>query len=429
MLYGRMSLLADERRDDRTLNPGRVSRHSGNEYDFIQRHQDEAALVRAMGRQAMAEVAPCLLKRVADSRTLRVAWDHMSKHGGQSPGLDGMRYTDLDDRLIWDLCRSLGEEILSGNYAVGPERVVSIPKGAGRGRRPLVIQSIIDRVAQRAVVEIIQPYLDPLFDHHSFGFRPRRGCLNALALAERFFAAGRRIWVTDDIRDAFLHVSIPRLLQLVRKYLRSDSLADLIERLTSSAATPGLRQGGPLSPILLNLYLHHFLDRPWRKLCPEVPMLRYADDVLVACRSIQQARLVCHRLAALLFPCGMELKGLLDDAIRDLSPAKPADWLGYLLIQHRGALEIRIADRAVDVLAEHLALIPDDDSWKERAFAVVCGWLSHLGPCYPFEDVEKVHQRVSTLVGDMGRIQVVGPNKFTAIWQRAYARWCRLRQT
>src|SRR5207249_3057897 len=207
-----------------------------------------------------------------------------------------------------------------------------ISKGPGRGGRPLVLSNVEDRVVERAVVSILQPLLDPQFDDRSFGYPPRRGMQHALAQAERHVPKEqRRVWLTEDAKDAFLNVPLSRLLQVVRGLLPADDLIELIKRVLGGNKVPGLRQGGPLSPLMLNLYLDHFLDGPWRCDQPKLPLLRVADDLLVPCRSEAQARKARAELERLLVPAGMPLKGTEATAICVLCADIPVDWLGVAI--------------------------------------------------------------------------------------------------
>src|SRR5262245_11704792 len=207
------------------LDPKWPGRHRGDRYDFMARHRRQARRAVKKGRPALVAIAPSLFRRVSDERTLRVAWDHLERYGGRAPGIDGMRYEDYPEHAKWEVCRGLRDWIRSGDYEPDEDRVVWISKGPGRGERPITIQNIEDRVVQRAVVEIVQPFLDPRFDPHSIGYRPRKDRLHALALAERYcLEQKRRVWVTEDIKDAFSNVPLARLLQLIRKCLPADDL-------------------------------------------------------------------------------------------------------------------------------------------------------------------------------------------------------------
>ena len=217
-----------------------------------------------------------------------------------------------------------------------------VSKGPGRGERPLVLSNIEDRLVEKAIVLVLQPLLDALFDDRSYGYRPGRGHLNALAEVERLaLQEQRRVWLTEDVQDAFLHVPVPRLLQVLRKLLPADGLIGLLERVLAPGMLPGLRQGGPLSPLMLNVYLNHVLDRPWRRDHPGLPLVRFADDLLVCCRTEPQARMARAGLERLLVPAGDAAQG--DGGLGGPRPgaADPIDWLGFSFFKPRAGWRSR----------------------------------------------------------------------------------------
>lgn len=413
--------------DAAEFNLARVSRHRGRIHDFLRRHRREAARVVEGGHSARKRVAPFLVRRIADERTLRIAWDYLVENRRASRGRGAAEWgsTELPDYAVWQLLRLIRDDIRRGDYQPGPEVVCHIPKGPGRGTRPIVVQGVEDRTVQRAAVLILQPLLDPLFDSRSFGFRPRRSTLDALAEAERILqSVGRAVWVTQDLRDAFLRVPLGRLIQVVKKYLMDDGVADLIERIVSGASTPGLRQGGPLSPLLLNLYLHHHLDRPWRKQHPEVPLLRYADDLLVMCRTKNEARQVQKDLSALLVPAGMMLKGDPETSVRTLTSGSPAEWLGFRLEREQRRLRIELAETAWESIEDALRLAALEGAEEIRKRLILNGWLGQMGPAYRSVDHEIAYLRIAAVFGP----RMPAQSKIKAVWQRAYARWCKFRR-
>src|SRR5262245_28500151 len=257
------------------------ARHRGDANDFLARHAAQAKHWLKRGASGARKLAPELFYRITDERSLWLAWGYLGRHGGQAPGPDGLLFGDAQGPLRWQACRALRDDARCGSYAPSLERVLWIDKGPGRGKRPLIIQSILDRIVQRSCTQILQPVIDPLFDARSFGYRPKKSHLHALALAEHLaHSKGLWSWVAVDIKSAFNCVPLKRLLDIVGKPLPDEELVNFLKVILSGSKQPGLRQGGPLSPMLLNIYLHHLLDAPWRDLHPHLPLLRYADDVL-----------------------------------------------------------------------------------------------------------------------------------------------------
>lgn len=270
-----------------------------------------------------------------------------------STGLDGRRYLKYSDIEAWDLCRTAGKAIRSGTYRPRDDKPLKVAKNSGTGERVLHLPSIIDRTVQRAAMQILQPLLDPGFDSRSFGFRPGVGSQNALASAERLAQRQNRwVFVAHDVRDAFSHVPIPRLMGVVRKQFPDDSLIEFLRRLLTSRR-PGLRQGGPLSPLMLNVYLDHFLDRSWRRNCPEIPLLRYADDILLLCANMAEASQAEAELRRILSAAGMPLKAVAEEAIQDLSGGRTSVWMGTRIYRAFDELAIELTPMAWRRLRNH----------------------------------------------------------------------------
>lgn len=208
-------------------------------------------------------------------------------------GIDGMRTTQLRGHLTqhWEKIRS---KLLAGTWTPSPVRPVEIPKPNG-GVRKLGIPTVMDRFIQQMVLQVMTPIFDPLFSEHSYGFRPGRGAPQAVKAAQRYAQEGKD-WVVDiDITQFFDHVSHDilmgrigptirdkRVLRLIGRYLRSGVLVEGV-RVSSEEGTP---QGGPLSPLLANIYLDA-LDRELERRghC----FSRYADDCNIYVRSEKAA--------------------------------------------------------------------------------------------------------------------------------------------
>ena len=178
--------------------------------------------------------------------------------------------------------------------------------------------------------------------------------------------------------------------------------------------------------MLLNLYLHHHLDRPWRKLHPDVPLVRVADDILVLCQTTREARQARTSLATLLKPAAMPLKGEPGDGVRRLTEQEPADWLGFRIRRQGRKLHVGLAESAWRRLEDHLAWAAERPDPVARAGAVLGGWLGQQGPCYPHLDRDDAYARIAAM--SKRRVGKT-PDRDCVFdfWQRAYARWCKLR--
>ena len=170
--------------------------HEGSRRDALRRHAVEAAEAARGTAKTKRDFVAKLLSRAADSRVLYTAWHDLAAEGGQAPGLDLLRFDQLEEHEVWQLVRTLSAALKGGDYRPGPDRKVSIPKASGTGTRTLSIPSVIDRVVQRAVVQVLQPYLDCFLGDGCLGYRPGVDINKAVALAERLAVEGERwTWV------------------------------------------------------------------------------------------------------------------------------------------------------------------------------------------------------------------------------------------
>ena len=204
----------------------------------------------------------------------------------------------------------------SGSYFPGPVRAVEIPKGKKGGIRVLGIPNVVDRVAQTAAAMALEPSVEPMFHEDSYGYRPGRAPVDAVAVCrERCF---RKDWVVDlDIRAFFDSVPWELMLRAVAHHSDQKWVVMYVERwLKAPMQRPdgtlvqrvkGTPQGSPISPVLANLFLHYGLDAWMVREFPAVPFERFADDAVIHCVSERQARFVREAVARRLAEVGLEL--------------------------------------------------------------------------------------------------------------------------
>jgi group II intron reverse transcriptase/maturase len=400
--------------------------HRGPAAAFLRRHEREAAEA-TRDRQKKRDLVPLLLRRVADPCNLVVAWRHVCA-SGKAPGIDRIHSADLAPHELWGLLRALRSAIRHGRYKPMQDHIKLIPKTSGRGMRPLAIPTVIDRTVQRAVVQIIQPLLDPLFDDRSFGYRPHRNRHKALIeLFRHVQAAGRWVWVTDDIKNAFTKVPLERMLQVMSHHLRAKGLMKLIERISQTTSGKGIRQGGSLSPLLLNLYLDHFLDRVWRKQFPHVPLLRYADDPIILCHTVKEAQDAYRALKEILQAAGMPLKGSASSAINDVREggSTAVTWLGFKLTKEGDKLRIGISQKTWDKLVENLAKCHTKPNSAQRAAEAVFAWIAQQAPALDPANTQEICTRIMEAARTQALEELLSPMGLQERCAKAYDRWIR----
>jgi RNA-directed DNA polymerase len=251
-----------------------------------------------------------LIDKVCASATLEAAWEKVRANAGAA-GVDRQsieRFEANEDLYLAELATALR----NGSYRAQPIRRVDIPKGDGR-TRPLGIPTVKDRIVQTAVKFALEPIFEATFCPASYGFRPGRGCRDALREVDQLIADGHAFVVDADFASYFdtipheqlmqrieERVSDGRILGLLRDWLGQDILRGM-ERWTPTTGTP---QGAVISPLLANIYLHPLDElmaaRGYR-------MVRYADDFVVLCKSREEAAAALADIAAWVMENGLRL--------------------------------------------------------------------------------------------------------------------------
>jgi group II intron reverse transcriptase/maturase len=263
-----------------------------------------------------------------------------SSNGGA--GVDGQTIEAFEADLKSNLYK-IWNRMCSGSYFPPPVRAVAIPKKTG-GERILGVPTVSDRIAQMVVKQMIEPELDPLFLADSYGYRPRKSALDAVGVTRQ--RCWKYDWILEfDIKGLFDNISHDLLLTAVRKHVNCQWALLYIERWLTAPMerdgktierNRGTPQGGVVSPILSNLFLHYAFDLWMKRTHPDLPWCRYADDGLVHCRTEQEAEAVKAALQARLTDCQLEMHPTKtkivyckDGKRRGQYPNVTFDFLGY----------------------------------------------------------------------------------------------------
>ena len=296
-------------------------------------------MVSALGNGVKGGKWFSLVDKVIRPTTLATAWRKVAGNKGAA-GVDGQsveRFAAGAELYLSEL----HENLKSGSYRPSPVKRVDIPKGPGQ-TRPLGIPSVKDRIVQTALKMAIEPIFETAFREGSYGFRPGRGCKDALREVDRLLKEGYTHVVDADLKayfDSIPHdrlmarvaekVSDGRVLDLIEGYLRQDVMKGM-ERWSPTAGTP---QGAVISPLLANIYLHP-LDLIMEQ--GGYKMVRYADDFVILCREAEEAEEALRRVTAWTTANGLTLhpdKTRMGDA---REPGQGFEFLGYRFEGGRG---------------------------------------------------------------------------------------------
>ena len=233
-----------------------------------------------------------LLEKVLDRNNLNKAYKRVKANKGAS-GVDGM---SIDEALIW--LKENGEELLekirNSKYKPSPVRRAEIPKDDG-GVRKLGIPTVIDRIIQQAIAQVLIPIYEPKFSDGSYGYRPNRSARDAILKVKEYADEGYKYAVCLDLSKYFDTLNHELLMNMLRKDIKDKMLIELIKRYLKSGVmengivmrtNEGSPQGGNLSPLLANIYLDKF-DKEFEG--RGVKVIRYADDIILLAKSIRAA--------------------------------------------------------------------------------------------------------------------------------------------
>ncbi|MGU4702552.1 group II intron reverse transcriptase/maturase [Burkholderia cepacia] len=341
------------------------------------------ACTAADGQTKAEGQRPCGMETVVERHNLWQAYERVMRNKGAA-GVDGLTVFEFKAWLQqhWP---SVKAALLAGEYMPAAIRKVEIPKPNG-GVRTLGIATVLDRLIQQALLQVLQPEFDPEFSRHSYGFRPSRNAWQAVQGAQGYIREGRR-WVVDlDLAKFFDRVNHDilmsrvarkvkdgRVLKLIRRYLEAGMMSEGVV----SARTEGTPQGGPLSPLLSNILLTDLdreLERRGHRFC------RYADDCNIYVKSQTAGQRAMEAITEYLE------KKLKLQVNRDKSAvARPwqRKFLGYSVTWHKQA-RLKVADSSLKRLRDRVREIVVGNASRNLAVTIAAlnpvlrGWASYF---------------------------------------------------
>jgi hypothetical protein len=412
---------------------GFVTKHRERHTRYLDRYESAAADAWFDGGEAYEAFCSQLPAMVSDERNLRIALKYLKSHGGPAPGPDGERLDDIDRIGAWELARQLRDQLRDGSYARGPLRRCRVAKRPGSSaKRTIWVMNLVDRIVARGAAQILLPLLEPVIDERVYSWR-RRGTQAALAYVVRqVLTEQRTVWITEDLRDAFDNVPRERLRQVLRHYVPNEECCSLVDQLAARPSRRGILQGSPLSPPLLDVYLSHFLHRPWRRAEGCWPLLSYVDDLWIGCRPDEDVENRYGKLVALIRAMGMRPKLGAERAITHIGQ-HAVTWLGYRLRLQQEQLTIRSAFFAPTIgerrrqkhqllVAKFAQLHDRPDGWRDP-HRVIQGILGHLAPTLPFEDPRRIHDWITRAAAEAGFREIWSFEELLRYWQAGHERW------
>ncbi len=316
------------------------------------------ALQHALYRAAKADPGRrfhALRDKVHRGDILWRAWVNVRRNDGAA-GIDRTTLAMVEQYGVTRLLGELAADLREGSYHPSPARRVFIPKPGSAERRPLSIPTVRDRIVQAALKIVLEPIFEADMLPCSFGFRPRRSAHDALQVLIDESWRGRRWVVETDIASCFEAIPHQKLMQAVEervsdqgvlKLLRAMLRAGVLQDGSVRRPVTGTPQGGVISPLLANVYLHR-LDRAWSAREHGV-LVRYADDLVVMCTTRRQAEAALARLRDLLADLGLEPKAAKTRIVHLDVGGEGLDFLGFhhRLVRSEG----RVGRRGVTFLA------------------------------------------------------------------------------
>jgi len=325
-----------------------------------------------------------MLEQILSPTNLNAAYKRVKQNKG-SGGIDAMEVESLKDYLIKEKERLIAT-ILEGKYRPNPVRRVEIPKENGK-KRQLGIPTVVDRVIQQALTQVLSPIYEKQFSLHSYGFRPKRSAHQALGQCQRHITEGYVYAVDMDLEKFFDTVNQSKLVEVLSRTIKDGRVISLVHKYLQAGVvvgnkfeqtTVGVPQGGPLSPLLSNIMLNE-LDRELETRGHR--FVRYADDLMILCKSKRSAVRTMENLVPYIE------KKLFLKVNREKSTVAyitKVKFLGHSFYKRKGEGRLRIHPKSVEKMRTKIReLTSRSNGWgnvrrKESLRQYIIGWVNYF---------------------------------------------------
>ena len=324
-----------------------------------------------------------ILEQILSPDNLNIAYKSVIRNKGMG-GIDNMSCEQL---LPWLLTNkeSLIRSLLDGSYRPNPVKRVEIPKENGK-KRLLGIPTVVDRMVQQAINQVLTPIYERHFSKTSYGFRPRRGCHDALRGAQRIISEGYKYVVDLDLERFFDTVNHSKLIEILSRTIKDGRVVSLIHKYLRcgimnnglfEANKEGTPQGGPLSPLLSNIMLNE-LDKELER--RGHPFIRYADDAMIFCKSQRAATRVKESITRYI-ENSLYLKVNKEKTI--VSYVRGVKYLGYSFYVRKGQCQLTVHPKSKAKMKSRLReLTSRSNGWgyakrKQKLKAYIRGWIGY----------------------------------------------------
>jgi len=394
---------------------------------YLRRRQRSRARRRAQQEKSAGNIPS--MRKIFAPENLIGAYARLQQRAGHAPGPDGVTYNMLGRREVCQIMRELSQQLLSGSFDPSGARHVRIRKANGRGQRTLRLRSILHRVVAAALADALGPYFERMFLPGSHGFRHGLGTQTLLLELERIIAEQQRFVIAqDDIRNAFDNLAIGYVLKILQRHIHDEQLLVTVEKIlrgpSAEQRTAGIDQGSPLSPLMLNVALHHGLDTPFSQTAAHPPWLRYADNLVYPARSVHEGTTAIQAAQQLLKPLGMSLKG--EERPADLQKGQKAHILGFQLRWDNGRIQYDLAEEAWESLETALSAA-HTQAGPDVALQAIRGWMSVWGPAFESKSEAQILNRIQEIAAEAG-CRELSRNQLKRYLQSSRDRWVYRRQ-